>query len=268
VSEAPASFTIIALLRLVRSCKGGAEIWRGGEIRERRFARYFYSEMRGIYAPSDLSNGLNDLREDAGGKRRMVLNIARSTNRVFMNSEDEAALLHRSRNGDQNAFNELVKLHYEAIARLAFRILRNREAAEDATQIVFFRAWKNLNRFRGDSGFSTWLHAIAVNHCLNEAKRRKSESLRVEAMDDETWMRKIGGIAAPAVHWDRRLALREALERMPEKLRAVVMLYFLSELTIQEIASGLNVPPSTVHRRLRDGVKRLEVALKDAEDRR
>src|SRR4051812_26601572 len=79
-------------------------------------------------------------------------------------------LVRRSRSGDLEAFDDLVGRFYTVTFGLACRMLYDREAAADAVQEVFIKAWRNLPRFRSASRFSTWIHTIAVNHCLDTAR--------------------------------------------------------------------------------------------------
>src|SRR5204862_137700 len=85
-------------------------------------------------------------------------------------------------------FDSLVGRFYPIVRGLACRMLGSREAAEDATQEIFLKAWRSLPRFRGASRFTTWLHAIAVNHCLNVARQRAIEASRTQPMTERnTW---------------------------------------------------------------------------------
>ena len=86
-------------------------------------------------------------------------------------SDDELVKL--SRNGDKNAFGELVKRHEGKVYTLGFRFMKNREDAADVMQDTFLQAYRKLGSFEGKSAFSTWLYRIAVNICLMR-KRKKN----------------------------------------------------------------------------------------------
>jgi len=86
-------------------------------------------------------------------------------------SDDELVKL--SRNGDKNAFGELVKRHEGKVYALGFRFMKNREDAADVMQDTFLQAYRKLGSFEGKSAFSTWLYRIAVNICLMR-KRKKN----------------------------------------------------------------------------------------------
>jgi RNA polymerase sigma-70 factor (ECF subfamily) len=174
-------------------------------------------------------------------------------------------LVRKSRDGSLEAFDALTERYYRPIFHLACRMLKRREVAEDAAQEIFIKAWENLPRFRGASQFSTWLHAIAVRHCLNVSKRMSHEILHEGADDgDGVFLgRKTEG--APddfASRCHRRLAIREALEKLPEKIRLVVVLHYYSDYAVKEIAEALNLPLRTVYSRLEAGRSRLERDLR------
>ncbi|MFF3215888.1 RNA polymerase sigma factor [Streptomyces sp. NPDC002886] len=86
---------------------------------------------------------------------------------------DDAILAVRAAEGDEEAFETLVRRHGPAMLRLATQILGNRSEAEDALQDAFVAAWRKLPEFRGDSGFGTWLHRIVTNRCLNALRARR-----------------------------------------------------------------------------------------------
>jgi RNA polymerase sigma-70 factor (ECF subfamily) len=174
--------------------------------------------------------------------------------------------IRRSRSGDLTAFDELVERYYRTIYHLAYRMLRNREAAEDATQEIFVKAWRDLHRFRGASRFITWLHAVAAHHCLSLARRRSSESARYRALPDaETdGLEDLPGDFDPEA-WHRSQILWEALLRLPEKLRLVILLRYYSDYSVQEIAALLHLPIRTIYSRLEIGRSRLERLLKEPE---
>ena len=167
----------------------------------------------------------------------------------------------RSRRGDPDSFDALVAHHYGVIFGLAYRMLGSREAAEDATQEVFIKAWDRLPQFRGASRFSTWLYAIAVHHCLNAARKRTRESAHCQTVSlEET--REFDEVPArvPDVRhdrWDLDLLIWEAIQKLPEKLRIVVVLHYFAAYSPDDMAHALQLPANTVRSRLRLAKERL-----------
>lgn len=88
--------------------------------------------------------------------------------------DSDTTLLSRVRHGDSQAFSQLSRRHQSKILAVSWRILKNREDAEDNAQSTFIRAYSHCNQFRGDSQFSTWLVRIATNEALMRLRRRKS----------------------------------------------------------------------------------------------
>jgi RNA polymerase sigma-70 factor (ECF subfamily) len=97
---------------------------------------------------------------------------------------DERALVAEAKAGSELAFEKLYRLHVGRIHGLCLRMTANRERAEDCTQEAFIQAWRALPRFEERSGFSTWLHRIAVNAVLAQGRRRREETGADAAVDD------------------------------------------------------------------------------------
>src|SRR4051794_20595829 len=93
----------------------------------------------------------------------------------------EASLLAKAKAGDSRAFEELIKTDEPKIFNLLLRMTGNKTEAHDLFQETFLSAWKNLRKFRGDSGFSTWLYRIAVNQVLMKRRKRKLQTVSMDA---------------------------------------------------------------------------------------
>jgi RNA polymerase sigma-70 factor (ECF subfamily) len=179
-------------------------------------------------------------------------------------------LIQRSRSGDTEAFNEIVRRYYAVTYGMAYRMLGIREEAEDATQEIFFLAWKHLQKFRGSARFTTWLHSIAVNHCLNVSRKRKREAdYREKRSDfDEAFQDRVillHSFNFDPGQWALNQAIQDAFLRLPESLRTVLALRYYSEYSVEEIGQALNLNPRTVRSRIFLGIKRLRLKFIDAE---
>ena len=170
----------------------------------------------------------------------------------------ERELVRRSRRGDEEAFRALVDRHRDHAYGLALRITRSREEAEDAAQEAFVRAWLALPRFRGDSSFGTWLHAIVARRALDRAVARRSREARESDIGDTS-----AGAEVPAGE-QRDVLLSRRLDRLIARLtppqRAVVALFYREEQAVGEIAEALGMPPNTVKTHL----ARARAALREA----
>lgn len=165
-------------------------------------------------------------------------------------------LVDRAQEGDKDAFTQLAAMSADRAYALAYRILREPSAAEDATQQALLTAWQRLPTLREPARFEAWLYRILVNACRDEQRRRR------------TWESKVR-LAEPSAAWERDIAAsvseRDELDRAFAKLsvehRAVVALRHYLGWTTSEIAAALGVPPGTVSSRLHYGVAALRSAI-------
>lgn len=172
---------------------------------------------------------------------------------------EEHRLLRAARRGEREAFDALVALHLPAVWRVAWRICRHRQDAEDVVQETFVTAWRSLPRFRGESRFSSWLHRIATTRALNHLDRR---AVRVERSSDELEPAAEAGVlhgasasvpaspleALEATELKQRLA--RCVDGLPAPWRAVLALRDGEGMSYEEIASALGVAVGTVRSRL------------------
>lgn len=167
----------------------------------------------------------------------------------------EALLIKLARQGDGNAFGQLVRLHETAIRRLATGFLGDASEAEDAAQEVFMKAHKNLGKFRGDSAFSTWLHQITVNHCKDMLRSRKRRSWLPWNSREDDQVPDSESLATPGDETTRTteagVLLRQLLKKLPVDYQAVLLLRELQGLSYIEIAKTLGISQDAVKARLR-----------------
>ena len=165
-----------------------------------------------------------------------------------MSSAPDQAFAIRASRGDVEAFRLLVQEHSGLVYRVALRIL-GVEDAQDASQEVWIRVWRNIDNFRGDSAFSTWLYRITVNTCLSV---RRKEVRRGEMEDSGEEMPFLseprGGDADPeaaALGAEQREEIQAALGHVRAEHRAALVLRHMEGLSYTEIASVLEVPDGT-----------------------
>lgn len=159
----------------------------------------------------------------------------------------EVRLIARARAGDAVAFAELVRLHQATAFRVAYVVTRSAQDAEDATQTGFVKAWKAMNRFREGASFRPWILRIVRNEALNRIRsnaRRERLQLRVLESEPSTGSAEVSAMAA-----FRYRAALDAIDALPDKLRAVVSCLYLLELSEAETASVLRIPRGTVKSR-------------------
>jgi RNA polymerase sigma-70 factor, ECF subfamily len=169
---------------------------------------------------------------------------------------DERWLVTRAKSGHEDAFGELYERHRLQAYRTAFRIVRNRQDAEDAVQRAFQRALVNLERFREDSTFSTWLTRIAINEALMLLRQRRTPGLlhenSVDALQADAGVEIADGGPTPEeilCESERRAALLQAIGRLRKKLRIVILHRELRGLTSAETAKLLGLTVAAVKAR-------------------
>jgi RNA polymerase sigma-70 factor (ECF subfamily) len=171
--------------------------------------------------------------------------------------EDDRRLVARAKSGHADALGELYQRHQLKAYRTTLRILRNQQDAEDAVQRAFQRALMNLERFREDSTFSTWLTRIAINEALMLLRQRRTqEPLRENSGDaaaDEGGVEIADDRPTPEeTLWEkeRRATLLQAVNHLRENLRVVILLKELRGLTNAETARRLGLTVSAVKARI------------------
>ena len=170
---------------------------------------------------------------------------------------DDAMLMRRVADGDELALETLMLYWKRPVFSLAVRILRDEVAAEEVSQDVFFKVWKNARVFTEKRGaFSSWILTMTHHSAIDAIRRAKSRGSRVtQALDDVL----SATLPLPEKGLDpwQSLKLQEALETLPEKQRKVVELAYFEGHTREAMAEILGEPVGTIKTRLRDAIGRL-----------
>lgn len=177
---------------------------------------------------------------------------------------DEKEWIAKAKDGDQSAFEALVRLYEKRVFALTARMCRNSADAEEAAQEAFLAAWQGLPFFRGESSFSTWLYRLASNACVDllrrEGKRRSSVSLD----DEETALDLPDGSLSPHDEAERaelRRQIEAGFAALPPDYREVLVLREIHQRSYDEIAAILSLDLGTVKSRISRGRKRLRKIL-------
>ncbi len=149
--------------------------------------------------------------------------------------EQEAVLIERTKGGDRQAFQGLYQMHVKRVYALCFRLLADREHAEDATQEVFVQLWHKLASFDGQSQFSTWLHSVTSNIAISYLRKQKNWLQKVVSFEDD-------GMSEQAVSDCQGLnGLDKLVLRLPERARMVFVLHAIEGYRHEEIANMLGM---------------------------
>jgi len=184
-------------------------------------------------------------------------------------STDDRALVLMARNGDRDAFGELVARHQRRI----WMVCRQYVGADEADAVAqdsLIKAYTSLSSFNGRAAFTTWLTRIAINTCLDLIRRRKREGLRVVTPDDDGELEAVAQVADDEIDPEGRSIQRQAVDRLktreaelPDRQREIFRLRFYAEMELDEIATTLSVHIGTVKTQLHRAVHRLRRELGD-----
>jgi RNA polymerase sigma-70 factor (ECF subfamily) len=177
---------------------------------------------------------------------------------------EERDLVVRASQGDVQAFTKLVRDNSSLVYRVALRML-GEESAQDASQEVWIRVWRNIRGFRGESAFSTWLYRITMNTCLSLRQRESRREEREYGGDEMPYLPEPpGGDADPesaALSAERREEIQAALAHVRAEHRAALVLRHMEGLSYAEIAEVLEVPDGTAKGWVSRGRAAMLVAL-------
>ncbi|MDR0513245.1 MAG: sigma-70 family RNA polymerase sigma factor [Treponema sp.] len=161
---------------------------------------------------------------------------------IFQGDDEDRVIADQVVSGQKELFRLLVKRHEQAVYGMGMSFFRNAEEAQDFTQEVFLKTYRNLRHFEGRSRFSTWLYKIAYNTAINSISRKRDYSSPVDeeiVPDNDTPERELlRGIAQNAV--------REAIADLPERFRVCVDLFFFYDRSYQEIEMITGYPVNTI----------------------
>ncbi|MGV3758032.1 MAG: RNA polymerase sigma factor, partial [Actinomycetota bacterium] len=173
-----------------------------------------------------------------------------------MAADPDEALVAAARDGDRAALDALLRRHHDRVHALCRRLAGNEADALDATQEALIAIVRGLPRFDGRARFSTWVHRVATNACLDELRRRGRRP--IVGLPDERDPETAGPVPDPRAQAATeavadRIELDGALARLRPEFRAAVVLRDLCELDYAEIAEVLDLPPGTVRSRIARG---------------
>jgi RNA polymerase sigma-70 factor, ECF subfamily len=173
-------------------------------------------------------------------------------------------LIARCQHGDTVAFAQVVTETQSGVYSLAFNVLRNHEEAQDITQEIYMRVWRALPSFRGESKFGTWLYRIAVNTCLNRRRQLRAQLCIVDNHEDvmERLVASEDDPVASTLASERNQILWAAVDRLPEKYRLIITLFYQQQMSYPEIAAMLALPLGTVKAHLNRAREALAKSLR------
>lgn len=170
--------------------------------------------------------------------------------------------------GDDSALNELINRHREPLHRFVFRYLRDDATVRDVVQETFVRVYFKAAKFRPRSSVKTWVYTIALNLCRDQGRwlgrHRGNVSMDAPVRDDQPRLEVADDAPVPsakAAESDRFFLLQRGIDRLPQKLKEVLILYSLEERSQQEVAELLGITLKAVETRVYHAKAKLRVLL-------
>lgn len=184
-------------------------------------------------------------------------------------------LVELAKEGDQNAFAELMKRYNRSLYHLILKMVRNVDDAEDLTLEAFAKAFRNLERFKQEYTFSTWLFKIATNNCIDFIRKKKNnETFSLNNIynhtENEEFSLDIADEASDpqeeAIRSQKAELMQKLVARLPAKYRKLVTMRYFEERAYQEIAEELEIPIGTVKAQLHRAKELLYDMVKHQKD--
>jgi len=177
-----------------------------------------------------------------------------------MQKQNEQELIVKARNGDSNAFKELIQKYEGQVAATVIGMLGYCAEADDVGQETFIRFYKSLDKFRGDSSIGTYLTRIAINLSLNELKRRKRKR-KLFYYNANDKIKNIADLTNSKMQREVKEIVHKGIQKLDSKFRSVIVLRLIDGYSTQETAKILALPVVTVLSRLARGQEKLKEIL-------
>lgn len=188
---------------------------------------------------------------------------------------DDLTLVHRSREGDHDAFRILVERYQRRIYAVALGMMKDPEEARDVSQEAFIKVHRYLDKFKGDSSFYTWLYRITSNVAIDRLRSRKGEGVsldeRLEKGEVELEVSQPGFLSTRLGTNPQKSSLRrelaekmaEALQQLGPRHREILLLREVEGMSYEELAEVLDIPKGTVMSRLFHARAKMQKLLED-----
>lgn len=181
-----------------------------------------------------------------------------------MGSLDENILIEKTLQGDVHSFELIVRNYHMMVYTLAYRVLKNREEAEELAQDVFLKVYQSLGSFNRKSKLSTWIYRITYNYSINKFKsqKRKIETIEIDNSVE------FNISSSQDAHHDmsvveKRKIINDSILKLPEAEKIIITLYYYEELPIKEIAEIVGISVQNVKVKLYRSRQKLMIELKD-----
>ena len=173
------------------------------------------------------------------------------------NSGIDSAVINAALTGDEAAYKKITDRYRGPLFHLMYKMVHNREEAEDLVQEAFIKAFRALDTFNEEFAFSTWLYKIAVNNCIDFLRKKRLQTYSydkpISAKDGELhreYADKDVSTDKEILSTEKTAIINTAIDELPEKYRTAIVLRHQEELAYEEIAEMLDIPLGTVKARI------------------
>ncbi|MFN3487632.1 MAG: RNA polymerase sigma factor [Emticicia sp.] len=177
-------------------------------------------------------------------------------------NQKDINLLNRIRTGDKSAYAALINRHKDYAFTVAYRILNNREDAEEVAQDAFMQVFGALQSFNAESKFTTWFYRIVFNAALMQKRKNRVESVDIETSSEAFLVRHSSDSAEDLRKNERKSAIKKALQNLSADDSVMITLFYLKELSLEEIAEITKISAETAKVKIHRARKRLAEEMK------
>jgi RNA polymerase sigma factor (sigma-70 family) len=173
------------------------------------------------------------------------------------NAKNDFMLVIRAKDGDQKAYAELMQRYKDSIYFMALKMVNNKDDAMDLTVETFGKAFENIEKYKPDFAFSTWLFRIATNNCIDFIRKKRLNLVSLQSLSEEDKDEKQLQIASDTLNPEQTSIkkqesekLKSIVEQLPQRYRTLIILRYYDEQSYEEIAQQLDLPLGTVKAQL------------------
>ena len=180
------------------------------------------------------------------------------SSKTQMTTNSDNIIIEKVISGDTNAFAVLVDRYKDLVFTLALRMLKNKEEAEEVAQDAFIKVYKSIEKFKGDSKFSTWIYRVAYNTCLDRLKKNKRQQNTV-TIDEftEHHIKTLDNALDAMEREERKMAIKRCLELLPSEDSFLLTLYYFEDQSLDEISKVTGLTANNVKVKLFRSRKKL-----------
>lgn len=173
------------------------------------------------------------------------------------NARNDFMLVCRAKDGDQKAYAELMQRYKDSIYFMAVKMVNNKDDAMDLTVETFGKAFENIEKYKPDFAFSTWLFRIATNNCIDFIRKKRLNVVSLQALSEDDGEEKQFQVRSEGLNPEETSIkkqenekLKNIVEQLPSRYRTLIILRYYDELSYEEIARQLDIPLGTVKAQL------------------